>query len=235
MLVSAAQTSLPLLLLSDSRSVLATLSSPPSFLLSQTLWPIWQELFSFSFCSIRLQWVPGHSFLPESNATDELARRGALLAHSAIPCSLSPFVYHSDFFFLGLEAYSLIEVLRHTGSLDFHRGTCAPSSRSLCFLSSTLQRTQPTVKLLSLQDWQNPSCSTCVHSSQDSFHLILNCPATDSAPLVLGRLSVSTTSGPGPGEFPGFWCSMVFRHGPIPRKGSSGNSNNLKVGIQQLG
>ena len=44
-----------LLLLSDSRSVLATLSSPPSFLLSQTLWQIWQELSSFSFCSIRLQ------------------------------------------------------------------------------------------------------------------------------------------------------------------------------------
>ena len=48
-----------LLLLSDSRSVLATLSSPPSFLLSQTLWQIWQELSSLS-CSIRLQWVPGH-------------------------------------------------------------------------------------------------------------------------------------------------------------------------------
>ena len=30
-----------LLLLSDSRSVLATLSSPPPFLLSQTLWQIW--------------------------------------------------------------------------------------------------------------------------------------------------------------------------------------------------
>ena len=34
------------LLLSDSRSVLATQSSPPSFLLSQTLWQIWQELSS---------------------------------------------------------------------------------------------------------------------------------------------------------------------------------------------
>ena len=28
------------------------------------------------------------------------------------------------------------------------------------------------------------------------------------------------TSGPDPGEFPGFWGSMVFRHAPIPRKGS---------------
>ena len=77
------------LLLSDSRSVLATLSSPPSFLLSQTLWQIWQELSSLSSSSIRLQWVPRHSFLPGNDAADELARRGALLAPFAIPCSLS--------------------------------------------------------------------------------------------------------------------------------------------------
>ena len=44
-----------LLILSGSRSVLATLSSPPSFLLSQTLWQIWQELSSLSSCFIRLQ------------------------------------------------------------------------------------------------------------------------------------------------------------------------------------
>ena len=67
------------------------LSSPPSFLLSQTLWQIWQEL-SFLFCSIRLQWIPGHSFLPENDSADELARRGALFAPSAIPCSLSPLI-----------------------------------------------------------------------------------------------------------------------------------------------
>ena len=75
------------------------LSSPPPFLLSQTLWQIWQELSTLS-CSIRLQWVPGHSFLPVNGTADELARRGALLAPSATPCSLSPLtsLIHSRLF-----------------------------------------------------------------------------------------------------------------------------------------
>ena len=85
---STNKSAISLLLLSVSRSVLATLSSPLSLFLSQTQWQIWQELSSLSFCSIRLQWVPGHSFLPGHDAGDELFRRRALLAPSAIPCSL---------------------------------------------------------------------------------------------------------------------------------------------------
>ena len=50
-----------LLILSDSRSVLATLFSPPPFV-SQTLWQIWQELSFFSSCSIKLQWSPDTRF-----------------------------------------------------------------------------------------------------------------------------------------------------------------------------
>ena len=80
-----------LLLLSDSRSVLTTLSSPP-FLLPQSLWQIWQELSSLSSCSIRLQWDPRHSFLPRNNTAHELARWGALLVPSAISCNLSPLI-----------------------------------------------------------------------------------------------------------------------------------------------
>ena len=53
-----------------------------------------------SSCSIRLQWVPGHLFLPEHDAADELVRRGALLVSSAILCSLFPLIsrIHSSLF-----------------------------------------------------------------------------------------------------------------------------------------
>ena len=140
-----------LLLLSDSRSVLATLSSPPSFLSSQTLRQIWQELSSLSSCSIRLQWVSGHSFLPENDAADELSRRGALLAPSAIPCSLSPPISRIH--------CSIISDWRRTVSSKFF-DTQAPSISTeelvlprhagCVFLSFTLQRTQSTVKFLFL-------------------------------------------------------------------------------------
>ena len=92
---STNKSAISLLLLPDSRSVLATLSSPPFFLLPETLW---QELSSLS-CSIMLQWLPRHSFFPGNDAADELASRGALLAPSAIPCSLSPLISRIYYFF----------------------------------------------------------------------------------------------------------------------------------------
>ena len=119
MLVSATPTSLPFLF---SSCLTLVLSSPPFFHISQTLLQIWQELSSLSLCSIRLQWIPGHSFLPGNDAADELARWGALLAPSAFPCNL-------------LSLVSTL-VLSRTGGVLSHRSflTHRFPPRNLCSL-----------------------------------------------------------------------------------------------------
>ena len=62
-----------------------------------------------------------------------------------------------------------------------------------------------------------PFSSACDHPSQDTSHLILHCPATDSAPLALWRLCLCMISGPCSGSY--FWGSMVFCHAPQSSEG----------------
>ena len=140
-------------------------------------------VFFFSSCSIRLQWVSGHSFLPGNNAAEKLARRGALLVFSAIPCSVSSFISRiysslfsgwrrpvsSKFFDTQVPSISTEELVlpRHARCV-LSRLCCNGHSLLLGSYLSRIGRIE------------NSSCSACGHSPQDTSHLILHCPATDS-------------------------------------------------------
>ena len=155
------------------------LSSPPS----QTLWQIWQKLSFLFSCSIRLQWVPGHLFLPGNDTADELARRGALLAPSAISCSLSPFIsrIHSRLFSdwrrnVSSKYFDTQVPSISTEELVLPRHARCVLSR-LCCNGHSLLLGSYFSRIVRIE---NPSCSACGHPSQDISHLILHCPATDS-------------------------------------------------------
>ena len=85
--VLAARTNLPLL--SDSRCVLAALSSPSSFFLSLYLTHLAEIVVSLLFYQAKMG--PRSLIFPSSNTVDELARQGALIQRPTFPCGLSPF------------------------------------------------------------------------------------------------------------------------------------------------
>ena len=161
-------------LLYDSRSVLITLSSPPSFLLPQTFW---QERSSLSSCTIRLQWVPEYFFLPGNDTADELARQGVLLLSSGTPCSL---LHHTS----RIHSYLFSCWWRTISSKFFDTQVPSVSTEELvlprqdhCVLSrlccnghSLLLSTY----IARIGIMKNPSCSACGHPSQDASYLILH-------------------------------------------------------------
>ena len=99
--------------------------------------------------------------------------------------------------------------------------SCLRCNRHSFLLSSYLSR---------ICKIDNGFCSAWGHPSQDTSHSALSSYGL-SAPLAFWRLFLSTTSGPSPGEFPGFWGSTVFCHAPIPRKGSGNNNNKAKFSL----
>ena len=112
----------------------------------------------------------------------------------------------------------------HTDSLGVHRGTHAPSSRSLCSLSSSLQRTRSCVKLfISLG-----LAESCIHAAPAGIR-----PRTSLISFCTIQLRTLRHSLFGDSLF---LCDLWSRpwgvgrllglHAPIPRKGSGNNSNN---------
>ena len=197
------------------------LSSPPCLLLhvffSLNLSGRSGRNYRFSSCSIRLQWVPGHSFLPENDSSDELARRGALLVpptplifriHS---CFFSDWrrTVSSKFFDTQVSSFSTEEIVlpRHVRYV-LSRLRCKGHS---LLLSSYLFR---------IGRIENSSCSACRHSFQDTSHLILHCQLrTLLVAHSLATLCLYKISAPGPGKLPSFCGLMVFRHSPSLERG----------------
>ena len=125
--------------------------------------------------------VPQSSFFPENDTADELTRQVALLLPSAVPCSLASLTSRIRSSH-GLETYTHLNSLTHRFPQYPLRNLCslvifAVSSCCLCYnghsllLNSSLSR---------IGRSENPSCSTCGHSTQCTCHLIVHCPATDS-------------------------------------------------------
>ena len=142
----------------------------------------------FSSCSIRLQWVPGHSFLPENDAADKLARRGALLTSSAIPCSLSRI--HSCLFsdwrrtvsckFFDTQVSSISTEKEGSVLSRFH---C--NGYSLLLVLSRIGR------------MENSSCSACGHlSSHSALSSYGLCTVYSLRPLVQAMRSCPASGAP---------------------------------------
>ena len=139
-------------------------------------------MYSLSSCSIRLQLVPGHLFLPGNDASDELARRERYLGPlQSLVVSLLVSLVSTLIFSLSGGVLSHLNCLIHRFPRFAPRNLCslvmlAVPSFARCnghslLLGSYLSR---------IGRIENPSCTACVHWSQDTSHLILHCPATDS-------------------------------------------------------
>ena len=162
-------------------------------------------------------------FLQRNDVADELASWGALLMPSAIPCSLSPLIsrIHSCFFSdwrrtVSSKFFDTLVPLIAIEELVLPLHARCVLSRLRCnghslLLSSYLSR----IGMI-----ESPSCSTCEHLSQNTSHLILHSPATDS--LRCDSLSLHDLW-----SRPWGVARLLGLHAPILLKGSCNNNNRV--------
>ena len=167
-----------LLLLSDSRSVLSSIFPLISNFVADLAGTVFSLLLFY-----QTTMGPRTLVSPGNNTADELARRRALLAPSAIPCSLSPVIS-------GIHSCLISDWRRTVSSNYFDTQVPSISTEELVLprhARCALSRLRCNGHSLLLGSYlsrigriENPSCSACGHPSQDISHLILHCPATDS-------------------------------------------------------
>ena len=188
LLVSAAPTSLPLLF--------------SSYLtLALSLHPVLSSIFPFTLiygrnCFLSIPVLSGYNRSPDTHFSRETTRLmswqdGERYLHpqqSLVVSFLLSLISTLVFSRTG-GILSHLNSSTHTSSLDFHRGTCALSSCSLCSLSRFNGHSLLLSSYLSrIGRIENPFCSACKHPFYDTIHLILHCPATDSLRLFLYAL-----------------------------------------------
>ena len=216
-----------LLLLSDSRSVLITLFSPPSFLLPQF------SGISGRNCLLFPLVLSGCNESPDTCFFQETTQLMSWPDGEHYSCHLQSFVVFSSYLSYPLITFLRLEACCTVLSKFFNTQVPLVSTKELvlpchacCVLSHLCFNGQSLLQspyLSRIGRIKNPSCSTCGHSSQDTSHLILHCPATDSLRRLLLGSSLSSlvqalesflSSG-------ALWSSAMP---PIPQKGS-GNHN----------
>ena len=157
---------------------------------------------------------------------------------SAIPCSLSPLLSR-------IHSRLISDWRRTISSKFFDTQVLSISTKEivlLCYSCCVLSRLRCNVHSLVLGSYlsrigriENPSCSACGHSSQDTSHLILHCAAMDSLHRSLFGDSLSLYD---------LWsrpwgvARLLGLHGippcPIPRKGSGKQQQHTNILLQKI-
>ena len=221
-----------LLLLSDSRSVVTTLSSPPSFLHLNLCGRSGRN------CLISPPVLSGYNGSPDIRFSWEMTRLMSWPDGEHYLRPLQSLVVSLLLSLVSALVFSRIGgVLSHLNS-STHRFPQFPP-RNLCCLviltAFSLVYTATDTAFcyapipLRLAEWRIlPEVPVDTRPRRPLISFFTVQLRTLWVARTLATLCLSTTPAPGLRELPDFWGSMVFCHAPIPRKGSGNKNNNNK-------